>query len=51
MGLVGPLQTFEVQDLSEVRVRFVGNVDEVGLDQRLRRRRSYLKRLEDRINP
>lgn len=42
--------TLEVEDLAEVGVGFVGNVDEVGLDERFGRRRADLQRLEQGID-
>lgn len=42
---------FEFEDFAEVEVGFVADVDQIGLHERFRGRRSDLEGLEDGIDP
>lgn len=50
VGLVLFADSFEVEDFAEVGFRFVGDVDEIGLNEGFRGSRPDLKRFEDRVN-
>lgn len=50
VSLVSFLETFEIQDFAEVDVRFVGNVNQVGLHQSFWRGGPNLECFEDRVN-
>ena len=49
VGMVLLADALELEDFSEVGVRFVGNVDEIGLHEGFRGGRPHLERFEDGV--
>ena len=50
MRLVLFLETFQIEEFAEVGIRFVGDVNEISLDEGFRRRRADLEGFEDGVD-